>query len=68
MVDRQQELAARFESWTIWRSDVGSWYATRRGMLPDDAIRAGLVMTASADDLQTLGDLLKEQEKLETAG
>ncbi|ADG89417.1 hypothetical protein TBS_34550 [Thermobispora bispora] len=56
---------ARFRAdWIIWRSDLGRWWATRRGTIGLDAIRMGCAMTLDADDPETLAAELAAQERL----
>ncbi|WP_433238761.1 hypothetical protein ACQPYK_31375 [Streptosporangium sp. CA-135522] len=51
-------------AWSIWRSDRGRWYATRRtGALSRAEMDAGLVMTVFGDDADELTAILAEQER-----
>jgi hypothetical protein len=55
-------LRASFPGWSFFRSDAGTFYATRRGVRLNDAeIQAGLQQTVSADDVATFEALLHEQ-------
>ncbi|GGL27123.1 hypothetical protein [Planomonospora parontospora] len=54
-----------FPSWSVFRSDAGAFYATRRGeTLTDQQIDAGLQRTVCADGLANFVRLLQEQEGL----
>ncbi|MFI6705359.1 hypothetical protein ACIBF7_02920 [Nonomuraea sp. NPDC050478] len=56
-------LRASFPGWSFFRSDAGAFYATRRGVqLNDSELDAGLQQTVSADDAETFGALLHEQQ------
>jgi hypothetical protein len=54
-------LEADFPGWTVWRSDVGRWYATRGGILTDQQLLSGLAMTLAADGPEELRGLLNDQ-------
>ncbi len=56
------ELAGEFPGWTIWRSDAGRWWATRRHALNRDEYAVGCAMTIDADDIGTLRNRLRDQE------
>lgn len=54
-----------FPDWSLFVSDEGIYYATRRGVrLTDDDIHRGLHQTVSAGDLATVVALLEDQERL----
>ncbi|MGW5686594.1 hypothetical protein [Nonomuraea sp. NPDC003754] len=54
-----------FPAWSVFRSDAGTFYATRRGeMLTDQQIDSGLQRTVCADDREAFVRLLQDQEKL----
>jgi hypothetical protein len=58
------DVRSTFRSWVIFRSDTGSFYATRCGeRLSFAQIRAGLQQTVCADDLSSFVSLLREQEE-----
>ncbi|NRQ36627.1 hypothetical protein HII36_33045 [Nonomuraea sp. NN258] len=58
-------LRGTFPAWSFFRSDAGTFYATRSGVtLSDEALVRGLRQTISADDLATLVALLDEQNGL----
>jgi len=64
-IDQVQDA---FPSWAVFRSDAGSFYATRRGeRLSFEEIGTGLQQTVCADDLQEFLSLLREQEARRTA-
>ncbi|WP_432867376.1 hypothetical protein [Microbispora rosea] len=52
-----------FPAWAVFRSDAGSFYATRRGeRLSSEQLTAGLEQTICADDLPSFVSLLRQQE------
>ncbi|NJP96632.1 hypothetical protein HCN51_45605 [Nonomuraea sp. FMUSA5-5] len=56
---------AAFPTWSIFCSDAGVFYATRRGVrLRNEDIDRGLHQTVSADDLETFIAVLLEQCQL----
>ncbi|MFD9950736.1 hypothetical protein ACFWYW_58615 [Nonomuraea sp. NPDC059023] len=58
-------LRVEFPAWSVFRSDVGSLYATRRGIsLTDADINNGLHQTVAADDFGAMARLLRRQEGL----
>ncbi|MEV0614602.1 hypothetical protein AB0I81_14835 [Nonomuraea sp. NPDC050404] len=58
-------LRAAFPGWSVFRSDAGVFYATRRGIhLRDTDIDNGLRQTISAEDAQTFVSLLRDQGEL----
>jgi len=58
-------LRAAFPAWSIFRSDAGVFYGTRRGVqLRDADIDQGLQQTVSADDAYAFVSLLEEQGQL----
>lgn len=57
-------LRATFPGWSIFRSDAGAFYATRRGAaLSPTEIDAGLHQTVSADGLAAFVELLHAQSR-----
>lgn len=56
--------AAYNGDWTLWRSNTGACYATRRRMLRSAEIDAGLAQTVAADDATDLAGRLRIQEGL----
>ncbi|WP_433515291.1 hypothetical protein ACQP2T_06530 [Nonomuraea sp. CA-143628] len=55
-------LRAAFPAWSLFSSDAGVFYATRRGVrLRNAQIDAGLHQTVSADDAATFVALLHDQ-------
>ncbi|MEU6410011.1 hypothetical protein [Microbispora sp. NPDC046933] len=59
-----EDIARVHTGWIIWRSDVGRWWATRRGSVDLDAIRMGCAMTLDADDPEALAAALAAQAEL----
>lgn len=62
-----EDIARDHADWIIWRSDVGRWWATRRGSVDLDAIRMGCAMTLDADDPESLAAALAAQAELTAA-
>ncbi|WP_249345862.1 hypothetical protein [Microbispora sp. H11081] len=62
-----EDIARDHAGWIIWRSDVGRWWATRRGPVDLDAIRRGCAMTLDADDPEALAAVLAAQAELTAA-
>ncbi|MEN3534628.1 hypothetical protein AAH991_05905 [Microbispora sp. ZYX-F-249] len=62
-----EDIARDHAGWIIWRSDVGRWWATRRGPVNLDAIRRGCAMTLDADDPEALAAALTAQAELTAA-
>jgi hypothetical protein len=56
--------SAYSEEFTLWRSDAGCCYATRKRRLSNREMEAGLLQTVSADDAAELGQRLRVQEGL----
>lgn len=62
----EAELEGTFPGWHVWRSDAGSWWATRRGrLLSDHEFEAGLVATATGGTWQELRTMLSGQSQIE---
>ncbi|WP_051866212.1 hypothetical protein [Streptosporangium roseum] len=59
----QAELAAAYPEWTIWRSNTGRWYATRKAPITKAEGIAGCVRTVHAVDPEELAGKLAEQQK-----
>ncbi|GAB3164177.1 hypothetical protein GCM10027161_77600 [Microbispora hainanensis] len=59
-----EDIARVHTGWIIWRSDVGRWWATRRGAVDLEAIRMGCAMTLDADDPEALAAALDAQAEL----
>ncbi|WP_043635470.1 hypothetical protein [Nonomuraea candida] len=58
-------LRAAFPDWSLFRSDAGVFYATRRGVrLRGADIDKGLCQTVSADDAQAFVSMLEEQSRM----
>ncbi|MEV4552883.1 hypothetical protein [Nonomuraea wenchangensis] len=58
-------LRAAFPDWSLFRSDAGAFYGTRRGVrLRDADIDKGLMQTVSADDVDTFVSLLLDQGRM----
>jgi hypothetical protein len=59
-------LRDAFPDWSIWRSDVGNWYATRRTVtgLSEPALEFGVAMTITADHPADLRAQLADQHAL----
>ncbi|WP_432925395.1 hypothetical protein ACQPZZ_32530 [Microbispora sp. CA-135349] len=62
-----EDIARVHTGWIIWRSDVGRWWATRRGTVDLDAIRLGCAMTLDADDPEALAVALAAQAEITAA-
>ncbi|MEU8177866.1 hypothetical protein AB0C14_33765 [Microbispora hainanensis] len=62
-----EDIARVHTGWIIWRSDVGRWWATRRGAVDLEAIRMGCAMTLDADDPEALAAALDAQAELTAA-
>lgn len=62
-----EDIARVHTGWIIWRSDVGRWWATRRGAVDLEAIRMGCAMTLDADDPESLAAALDAQAELTAA-
>ncbi|WP_084960277.1 hypothetical protein [Thermoactinospora rubra] len=58
------DIKQRYPRWSIWQSDLGRWWATRRGGLDGEAINRGCSTTVDADDLEQLTARLAAEEKL----
>ena len=54
-----EELRRRYPAWTVWRSDLGRFWANRKETLP----RAECEITLRADTVHDLEALLFEQEQ-----
>ncbi|MEU7690164.1 hypothetical protein OHB01_02060 [Microbispora hainanensis] len=59
-----EDIARVHTGWIIWRSDIGRWWATRRGAVDLEAIRMGCAMTLDADDPEALAAALDAQAEL----
>ncbi|MEV0997195.1 hypothetical protein [Nonomuraea sp. NPDC050202] len=60
-----EALRTAFPDWSFFFSDEGVLYATRRGVRLDDAdILKGLHQTVSANDVETVVDLLQDQARV----
>ncbi|MGI5273341.1 hypothetical protein ACQEUU_29630 [Nonomuraea sp. CA-218870] len=58
-------LRAAFPAWSLFCSDAGVFYATRRGVhLRDADIDKGLWQTVSADDAEVFVSLLRDQTQM----
>ncbi|QFY13169.1 hypothetical protein GBF35_47295 [Nonomuraea phyllanthi] len=58
-------LRAAFPAWSLFRSDAGVFYATRRGVQLGNAdIDKGLRQTVCADDVTAFLSLLEEQTRM----
>jgi hypothetical protein len=58
-------LRAAFPAWSLFRSDAGVFYATRRGVrLRNVDIDKGLRQTVSAEDVATFASLLQDQARM----
>jgi hypothetical protein len=58
-------LRAAFPAWSLFCSDAGVFYATRRGIhLRDADIDQGLRQTVSADDAEVFVSLLQDQTRM----
>lgn len=51
-------LAEDFPDWSIWESDGGHWYATRRTHLPKELRRGHVCQTVDGRDLRELRHVL----------
>ncbi|MER6816431.1 hypothetical protein ABT299_44820 [Spirillospora sp. NPDC000708] len=61
LADERAALAAAYPDWSIWPSDEGHWYATRRAHLPKELRGGGVWETVDASDLAGLRDELAVQ-------
>ncbi|MET8861524.1 hypothetical protein ABZW11_01075 [Nonomuraea sp. NPDC004580] len=60
------DLRAAFPGWSLFRSDTGAFYGTRRGVrLRDADIDEGFQQTVGADDVESFVSLLQAQNELE---
>ncbi|MEV0628203.1 hypothetical protein ACI2LC_34870 [Nonomuraea wenchangensis] len=58
-------LRAAFPAWSLFRSDAGVFYATRRGVhLRDADVDKGLRQTVSANDAEVFVSLLQDQTRM----
>jgi hypothetical protein len=69
MSDQEHErLQEQHPDWRVWRSDGGSWLATRRGRpLTNAQMYAGLASTLMEDTAEELRGALRCQAQIETA-
>ncbi|SNS80457.1 hypothetical protein [Actinomadura mexicana] len=51
-------LAEEFPDWSIWASDGGHWYATRRTHLPKELRKGHVCETVDGSDLRELRRVL----------
>ncbi|WP_326635098.1 hypothetical protein OG884_20160 [Streptosporangium sp. NBC_01755] len=58
----QALIADRFLGWTMWTSDTGRWWATRRTELTQDEADMGVARTLNADDPESLVELLLKEQ------
>ncbi|WP_228010664.1 hypothetical protein [Nonomuraea phyllanthi] len=64
-VDALDALRVAFPAWSVFRSDAGVFYATRRGVrLRDADIDKGLRQTVCADDATAFLSLLEDQTRM----
>jgi hypothetical protein len=47
-------IRAAFPGWSVWRSDEGCWWATRRFPLRPSRWPVGYALTVAADDARAL--------------
>ncbi|MER7213251.1 hypothetical protein ABT340_39825 [Streptosporangium sp. NPDC000239] len=59
----KEELAADHPGWSIWISDGGRWYATRRAELTKPEIDAGCARTVEAEGPGGLAEGLEDQTR-----
>ncbi|MQA97761.1 MAG: hypothetical protein GEV11_25215 [Streptosporangiales bacterium] len=60
-------VAGAYPGWRIWRSDRGTWWASRKGRpLADAELTAGLSATVVADSLPGLTEQLAGQHERAT--
>jgi hypothetical protein len=59
----RSRIAGEFPGWRPWVSDVGRWWATRRGRRPADPPE-WWAMTVDGDDADGLRSAIAEQERL----
>lgn len=65
--ERMRILAGDYPGWRIWRSDRGTWWASRKGRpLADAELTAGLSATVVADSLPALTEQLAGQNERAT--
>lgn len=58
----QQQLAATYPGWTIWRSNTGRWYATRHTQITKAEGRAGCNRMVDGATPEELTECLDDQE------
>ncbi|GAA4396151.1 hypothetical protein GCM10023088_78420 [Actinomadura verrucosospora] len=57
-------LAQEFPDWSIWASDGGHWYATRRTHLPKELLHGNVGQTVDGRDLRELRRVLVLQGEI----
>jgi hypothetical protein len=62
------DIEQRFPAWSVWRSDAGRWWATRRGGVSADILHLGGSATLDADDPESLVARLVAEEELILTG
>lgn len=61
-------VEGEYPDWRIWRSDRGTWWASRKGRpLADAELTAGLSATVAADSLPGLTEQLAGQNERATS-
>ena len=54
-------IRAAFSGWSVWRSDEGCWWATRRCPLRPSRWPKGYALTVAADDAEALRSAMSTQ-------
>ncbi|RJL35618.1 hypothetical protein [Bailinhaonella thermotolerans] len=57
------QVAEDFPGWTAFRSDAGRWWASLRRELTRHELATNCHRVVDADDLDTLAERLREQER-----
>jgi hypothetical protein len=61
-------IRAAFPGWSVWRSDEGCWWATRRCPLPPSQWPEGYALTVAADDARALRSAMIAQPRETRSG
>jgi hypothetical protein len=59
--DQSAGIGAAFPGWSVWRSDEGRWWATRRCPLRPSRWPDGYALTVTADDAGALRAAISSQ-------
>jgi hypothetical protein len=61
VADQMAAIRTAFPGWSVWRSDEGRWWATRRCPLRPTRWPEGYALTVTADDAGALGSSINSQ-------